>query len=291
MKFGYPCINLSLESRSSKTFRLASYTEERLHETIDANLNGLLEILEFNKQHKLLFFRITSDLIPFASHPVNTYPWQQRFKDKFEEIGRFIKEKDMRISMHPDQFVLINSPKEEIFESSVRELQYHADVLDLMKLDTTAKLQIHVGGVYGDKKAAIERFIMRYSLLPEQIRSRLVIENDDRLFSAHDCLKIHQETGLPILFDNLHHMLNNNGEPMRAAAIQCFDTWKTKDGIPMVDYSSQESGRKTGNHSQTIDLGDFQSFLDQIDGLECDIMFEIKDKETSALKALTVKPK
>ncbi|MBX5496924.1 MAG: UV DNA damage repair endonuclease UvsE, partial [Bryobacteraceae bacterium] len=100
MRLGYPCINTSLPTGSTKTFRLKSYSAERLAATVEANLAGLTDILEFNLAHNLLFFRISSQIIPFASHPVSRYPWQEWFRSRFDEIGRFIRAHGMRMSMH-----------------------------------------------------------------------------------------------------------------------------------------------------------------------------------------------
>jgi UV DNA damage endonuclease len=286
VKIGYPCINRSITASSSKSFRLKSFTEERFRSTVESNLHGLQEILEYNKVHKLLFLRISSDLIPFASHPICTVPWQKLYAKEFASIGAFIKKNDMRISMHPDQFVLLNSPGEQIFQNSIAELQYHADILDLLDLDTTAKIQIHVGGAYGEKGKSIDRFIKRYGSLPESIKKRLAIENDDRLFSIKDCLTIYSYTGIPIIFDTLHHEILNDNESLRDALQLCGNTWKTEDGIPMIDYSQQEPGVRTGNHIQHIETDQFRHFLTMSKGLDFDIMLEIKDKEKSALEAV-----
>ncbi len=134
MKVGYPCINLSINCRSSNTFRLKNYSEKRLKETINKNLECLQTILEFNVEHKVYFFRITSDLIPFGSHPVMNFNWQNHFSYKFIEIGDYIKKNKIRISMHPGQYTVINSNKRHIFENAKKELKYHLDVLDLMNL-------------------------------------------------------------------------------------------------------------------------------------------------------------
>jgi UV DNA damage endonuclease len=206
MRIGYPCINRTLDCSSSSTFRLKSYSETRLKASIQNNLNCLRRILQFNLQHKLLFFRISSDVVPFASHPINNFNWQKHFQDEFKEIGEFIIKNRMRISMHPDQFTLINSIKDEIFERSKKELLYHSQILDLMKLDTSAKIQIHVGGAYGDKKASMDRFATRFNRLPDSVARHLVIENDDRLYDLNDCFKISEEIKIPILFDMFHGM-------------------------------------------------------------------------------------
>jgi UV DNA damage endonuclease len=258
-----------------------------MRETVASNLACLQRILQYNVQHAMLFFRITSDLIPFASHDVCTFKWQEIFADTFGIIGQFITEHAFRISMHPDQFVLLNSPKEQVLDNSIRELSYHADVLDLLDLDTTAKIQIHVGGVYGDKAGSVERFITRYNTLPQKIRRRLVIENDERLYSSADCMEIHERTGIPVLFDAFHFSCYNNGERLRDAIEGTAGTWSEHDGIPMVDYSSQQKGKRPGTHAQSIDLRDFKNFLKETGGLDFDIMLEIKDKEHSALKAVT----
>lgn len=139
MKIGYPCINRSLRCKGNHTFRLNSYSEKRLLETVKINLECLLQILEFNVSHNLLFFRISSDLVPFASHPICTFNWQDFFKDDFKKIGSFIKSHDLRISMHPDQFVLINSLKEKVLESSLKELIFHAEILALLQLTVQQK--------------------------------------------------------------------------------------------------------------------------------------------------------
>ncbi len=290
MRIGYPCVNRTVQCGSNKTFRLNSYSEDRLKETVSNNLDCLKQILRFNFEHQLLFFRITSDLVPFASHPINVFDWQSHFRSKFESIGEFVRKNGMRLSMHPDQFTLINSVSRDVFERSVKELEYHVEVLDLMNLDTTAKVQIHVGGVYGNKQASIDRFVERYQMLDASITRRLVIENDDRLYDLNDCLRISEKTTAPVLFDVFHHRLNN---PNQIPVEDCFrlteQTWnRNSDGLPMVDYSSQKPFGAPGQHAETIDLDGFALFLKQSATFDCDVMLEIKDKEKSAMKALNL---
>jgi len=289
MRIGYPCINRTIDCTANSTFRLKSYSETRLTNSIRNNLDCLLRILQFNLKHKLFFFRISSDIVPFASHPINSFNWQKYFQQEFENIGEFITKNRMRISMHPDQFTLINSSKNEIFERSQKELKYHAEILDLMKLDTSAKIQIHVGGAYGNKKESIERFATRLSELDDAIIRRLVIENDDRLYDLNDCLKINALTQIPIIFDVFHHKLNNSAAQSTEECFQLFTkTWNEKrDGIPMVDYSSQRTNGSPRQHSETIDVEDFALFLKQSNPFDFDLMLEIKDKEKSAFKAVS----
>lgn len=285
MRIGYPCINRSIGCSANKTFRLASYSEERLIETAAGNLACLKRILSWNAEHAILFFRITSDIVPFASHPVCTFRWREHFKNELAEIGEFIRNAGIRISMHPDQFVVLNAPDKDVVGRSIAELVYHANVLDAMGLNTTAKIQLHVGGVYGDKEAGFARFARTYENLDPAIRRRLVIENDDNRFTSADCLSVHEETGIPVLFDVFHHACHNSGEDMEEALRLTGETWKKSDGIPMVDYSSQHPGKRPGSHAEHIDPADFSVFLERSRPFDLDIMLEIKDKERSALIA------
>ena len=288
MRIGYPCINRTLGCSTGRTFRLKSYSEERLCDAINENLSCLENILKYNIKKEIFFFRISSEIIPFASHPVCKLNWQYLFKKKLEHIGAIIKKNNIRISMHPDQYTLLNALDQRIVERSIKELTYHAEFLDLLTLDRSAKIQIHIGGTYQNKSESMNRFIARLEMLHPLIRKRLVIENDERSFTIKNCLQVNKTTEIPVLFDSFHHSLLNNGESIRKTLEQCSHTWKRGDGPPMVDYSSQNSSGKRGNHAQSINQTDFKVFLEQIQGIECDVMLEIKDKERSALKALTI---
>lgn len=288
MRIGYACINQSIGCTSSSTFRLKSYTEERLISTVEQNLKCLKRILKFNVENDILLFRITSDLVPFASHPICTFDWQSHFTNEFQEIGKFARENGMRLTLHPGQYTVLNSKTEQVITNSINELQYHADILDLLEMDLSAKIQIHVGGVYGDKESAIERFITTYDRLENAIGRRLIIENDEKSYSLHDCLSIHNEIGIPVVFDNLHHDVNNNGEPLHEALLIMSETWKRERMTPLVHYSSQEAGSRPGKHALQLDAAHFKKFLEETSDYNFDLMLEIKSKEKAAKKAISI---
>lgn len=216
--------------------------------------------MRYNLGYRILFFRITSDLIPFASHPVCNFNWQDHFRISLERVAALLKKHGMRVTMHPDQFVLLNSPK----------------------------IQIHVGGVYGNKQESIMRFLRRYQELQAPIQRRLVIENDDRRYTLSDCLFIHAETGIPVVFDAFHHQMHSSGESVREACEQAAKTWKDTDGTPIVDYSSQAPEAPVGKHTETIDQDHFREFLQATRPTDIDIMLEVKDKEKSALQPVEI---
>lgn len=285
MEIGYPCINQSVGCSPNKTFRLKNYSDENLKEKIKNNLSCLLKIVEFNISNDIYFFRISSDTVPFASHPICKFNWQKFFKKDFKILSKIIRDNKIRVSMHPDQFVLINSPDKKIVEKSIKELEYHCDILELLETEYDAKIQIHVGGVYNDKERSILRFIENYEKLPQRIKNRLVIENDDRLFSLKDCMLIYKKTKIPIVFDVFHHACLNSGESVLDGIKDAIKTWKNVDGKLIVDYSSQGENKKRCSHSYDLDENDFKNFLLETKGYDFDIMLEIKNKEKSVLKA------
>jgi UV DNA damage endonuclease len=286
MKIGYPCVNLTLSCSSSHTFRLKNYSKEKLIETIGKNLECLHKILEFNKANRIHFFRITSDLIPFGSHPIMNVNWQENFKSELLLIGNFIKKSKMRISMHPGQFTVLNSKNPVVYKKSIEDLIYHVEILDLMGLDSTAKVQIHVGGVYGDKVLSLNRFVERYHELDNFIKKRLIIENDDKSYNLNDCLDINKMTDIPIVFDVYHDECFNSEGSLEEKLERVKNTWKPHDGLPIIHYSSVNTQKGKGSHAESIDITHFRNFLIQSRNFDFDIMLEIKDKEKSALEAI-----
>lgn len=284
MRIGYACVNGAVNESASRTFRLASFSDERAIETIASNLRVLRAIIEWNVAHGIGYYRISSGTIPLASHPKMTFDWKTHVAADLREIGDLINRHGIRTNVHPGQYTLINSIKPEVVHASILELHYHADLMDLMGLDDTHKIQLHTGGIYGDKPAAMDRFVEVYGRLDESIRRRLVIENEERHFTLADNLRIHERTGIPLLFDIFHHRLYNNGETLEEALDLVAPTWNGH-GPAMLDYSSQDPEKRFGAHTPTIDLDDFAPVLDILIGRDVDLMLEIKDKEQSALIA------
>lgn len=184
MKIGYPCLNYSVNCTSYATFRLKNYSEKNLKEKIKNNLDCLSRILHYNLPNNLLFFRLSSDLIPFASHPICSFPWQTYFQPQFREIANFIQRHKFRISMHPEQFVMFNSPHSKVVKNSIVKLNYHANLMESLSLNSAHKIQIHVGGKYNNKKEGLKKFISSYKNLSPKIKKQLVIENNDKVITS-----------------------------------------------------------------------------------------------------------
>lgn len=281
---GYVGINTLLPT-ASKTFRLANYSPERMLEISRNNLHALREILQWNVEHRIKLFRITSGLIPFGSHRINSGIWKKELKEDFREIGDFIRRNFLRVSMHPGQYTVINTPNSEFYERSLKDLQYHCEVLDLMELDGSHKIVIHGGGIYQDRHHSTAILLQRLEGMSEPIRKRLVIENDERNFSAADIYTVCKRVGYPGVLDVFHHQcfpsLQNLG--IREIIARFRETWPDSQR-QKIHYSNQAPQKHRGAHSEGIDLEQFSKFYEKVQDMELDIMLETKDKQQSVLK-------
>lgn len=287
MKIGYACVPLMVPYKTTRKLTLASYTEDKARSLIKENLTDLLSILIYNNSKGIKLFRISSDIIPFGSHSINTIPWQKEFSDTLNQIGQYIINNDLRVSMHPGQYTLLNSPKKDVVEKSILDLDFHCNFLDSLNLPTSHKIILHVGGLYGDKKNATSRFIREYSSLPKNIKDRLTIENDERFFSIYDLLEINSEINIPLIFDNLHYeCFNDFSLPVNEILPLVKNTWSKNDGDMKIHFSQQDITKKIGAHSPTILINPFLDFLNQNDFSNIDFMLEVKDKDVSAIKVI-----
>jgi UV DNA damage endonuclease len=262
---GYVAIAKGSEARTNRVCRLAFATPKRLRELIAANLDGLAQVLAYNAVHGIRMYRITSDLVPFGSHPVNQLAWWDEFAPQLARLGAFIARNDMRVSMHPGQFAVLNAKRRAVVQAAFGDLAWHTRLLDALGTDGSSKVVIHIGGVYGDKRAAVRRFVRRARELPEAVRRRLILENDEHSYNAEEVLDIAAQTALPVVFDWLHHRANPGGAraPARAHEIirACFATWGPADGLPKIHLSSQARGGRRGEHAPWVRITDLRTFL------------------------------
>lgn len=288
MRIGYACIALAVPESAQKTCTLKNATEERLLWLIGHNLDALERLIDYNIHNGIRLFRISSDLIPFGSSFTAALTWQEHFADKLTAIGAKIRRAGMRVSMHPGQYTVLNSPDASVAARAADDLRYHAGVLDGLGLGPEHKLILHLGGVYGDKKQAENRFLQHYLALEPNIKRRLVLENDDKLYHIGDVLDTAARAGIPVVFDNLHNAVNpaeeRRSEPEWIR--RCAETWRGADGVQKIHYAQQHADKKPGAHSETIRVEAFLEFDRQLPDSAVDIMLEVKDKNISALKCL-----
>ena len=296
MSIGYACLNIGTPNTNIRSVMQRNATPEKLTEVSAHNLEALEKMVDYNIANDIRLYRISSDLIPFGSSPVNALDWPEIYKEAFERIGAKIRKSGMRVSLHMDQYTVLNSPTEAVVERAIEDLIYHDKILTALGTDQTNKIVLHVGGIYGDKKEAIERFEQNFRHLPEAVQNRLIIENDDRLYNIEDVLTLAHRLRIPAVYDNLHHAINSpasgGADPYWIA--EAKKTWRAVDGNQKIHYSQQAPGKRPGAHTDTIHLETFLTFHDQLEDKQIDIMLEVKDKNLSAIKcqnATTTAPK
>lgn len=294
IRLGYVAMSLRLiDSSPSKTVTLKNINKipdcqdqlNRLTRIAQENLGNTLRILKANFYDGIMFYRFTSRLIPLCTHPqFQAWNYRENLEEEFKVIGDFVKEHKMRVGLHPDHFTLLNSPNPEVQESSRRDLDYHLNILEAMGLGTEFKLVIHVGGKYQNRDLALKRFKEQFRALPEKIRQRLILENDDRCFTAAEVLRLSKEVGAPMVLDLHHHQILNDGEDLTALLPEIFATWG--DGTPKVHLSSPRSEQDRRSHADYVATATAIEFIKSTRKLErdFDMMLEAKQKDLALLK-------
>ncbi len=270
------------------------------------SLGYLRAIFDYLASIDVRMYRMSSDLAPYVTHPDMPQFHRQidECRAELAALGADARAQGLRLSLHPSQYIIINSPDADLVQRSVRELAAQAAILDAMALGPEAVVVLHVGGVYGDRSASRERFIHAYTQLPEPVRRRLVLENDDTRFSVGDILHIHQHTGVPLIYDYQHHMcLDRERIPVAEALRACIATWP--HGVqPKIHFSTprtemkatRRKNKQTGaaatvyqppswtNHADYVNPFEFINVMRQVPEREFDVMLECKLKDTALLR-------
>lgn len=284
---GYVGQNLTLGRTTGRTLRLANLSPERLAALVEANLGDLRAILDWNLAHGIRFFRLASSFIPFASHPAFTLAWRERFADEFAQIRARVARDALRLTLHPGQYTVLNALDDAVVERALAELEYSAALLE--ELDpVSGTITLHLGGAYGDERAAKERFVRNAARLSAGARARLALENDDTLFDVCDVLEVAEALGAPVVFDLHHHrVLRPEGvpaDPPAALLARVVASWQGR--VPKLHLSSaREPGAAA--HADRVRLEDLEALLAAVAPVAgddpFDLMLEAKDKDLALL--------
>lgn len=294
LRFGYVSTALSLwEATPSRTMTFTNWKkqdkkirEEKLHFLTEQNLKNTIRILHYNIAHGIDVYRMSSSLVPLATHPEVKWDYATPFKNLFKEIGTLVKKHNLRVSFHPNQYTLFTSPKGSVTDNAIIDMTYHYQMLEAMGLHKDANVNIHVGGVYGDKDEAIARFNKNFVKLDKDIRMQTTLENDDKTYTAKETLHLCEQHNIPFVFDYHHHWANPGDEKFEDLLPRIFATWESIGRQPKFHLSSPKSEKLIRAHADFVEL-DFA--LDFIKGLKdfgksADIMVEAKAKDKAALQ-------
>ena len=300
MNIGYACINMTLgeekpkittnRSMIKKTFLAKG--KEYAGELALLNCVDLFEILRWNTANSIGFFRISSDIFPWASeYNIEDLPQYERIKTILKGCGDYAKIHKIRLTSHPGPFNVLVSPREHVVQNTITDLTNHGKVFDLLGLDRTPynKINIHCNGVYGDKPSALDRFCKNFELLPESVQTRLTVENDDKasMYSVKDLMYIHERIGIPIVFDYHHHKFCTGDMTEQEALELAISTWP--EGItPVVHYSESKALHESNDKLKPQAHSDYINNLPNTYGNNVDIMVESKAKELSILPHLNL---
>lgn len=293
IRLGYVANAMRLEDCSpSRTTTVAAVSRlpdrsvvlGRLEHLARANLQNTLRILKANVCEGIEVYRLTSKLVPLATHPLaEGWDFAAVLAAELREVGAFAREHGLRLSAHPDHFTLLNSPRSRVLLASLRDLAYHEAVLSGMDL-SQARLVMHVGGGYEDREEAGRRFLDNLALLPAETRRRLALENDDRSFHAGKVLEICRSAGCPMVLDAHHDQILPGPVPLGEILPAILGTWG--DERPKLHYSSPRSPANPRSHADYIEPDPFVSFIRSLAVLErdLDIMLEAKAKDLALLR-------
>ncbi|PWN25914.1 UV-endonuclease UvdE [Jaminaea rosea] len=293
-RLGYACLNTVLRTQdppifSSRTARLKTIDEKGLDFVKDLarqNTRDIIPMLRWNAEHGIRFMRLSSEIFPFAGHATHGYS-PDCAREELAEAGRVARELNHRLTMHPGQFVQLGSPNENVVTASIRDLEVHAAVLDLMGMDQDSVMIIHGGGVYGDRAATLER--MRTNIrdkLPEFVRRRLVLENDEIMWAAEELLPVCEEFDIPMVFDFHHDMLRPSAKSPRELMPQLLALFQRRGIKPKFHLSHPRPGSRN--------LRERRAHADRCMSLpldlpaDADLMIEAKDKEQAVFELFRV---
>jgi len=299
IRFGYVAMTLVLENCSpSKTITYKRFSElsdqetklQRLRKLTEENLENIRRILIHNQAHDVKVFRLTSKIVPLATHlEASFFDYVEDFRERFRMLGDYIRENDFRVSAHPDHFTLLTSEKEDIIKASIRDLDYHCKIFEAMGIDEAlGKLVLHVGGAYKNKQKAIDIFEKNFIELEPRIRDRIILENDDKTYSVVEVLGLCRKLKIPMVVDLHHHWCCNNGEKIEDLLDDIFDTWNNQNLAPKIHISSPKNQKDFRSHADDIDIEPFIEFLKLAKNIDrdFDVMIEAKNKDIALFKLM-----
>lgn len=296
IRLGYVAISNKLgkkvTSSSSVTYtnykKIATEKEktEKLLKVTLSNLNDLQTILRYNIENNIHFYRITSALIPLATHPeVEYYGYYEKFIKDFDYIGKLINQSGMRVDTHPDQFNVINSVNPKVVESTKLNLLNHVELFKKIHYDD-GKMVIHVGGAHGGKHEGLLRFINNFNEYPVSIKEKVIVENDDKIYTAKEVLWLCKNLNIPMVLDVHHHNCNNENEDIMEFLEDIFNTWNKTNLPPKIHFSSPREYINDRKHADFINADEFIEFIEKARaiGRDFDVMLECKQKDIALFK-------
>ena len=286
VRLGYVALSKALDDvTTSSTITYTNYINKnyntsKLLEITKNNLDSLYEIIKYNVKNNFHFYRLTSKLVPLATHDKVDFDYITPLLDEYKKIGKLINGNNIRVDTHPDQYAVLNSMNSKIVKNTVEILEYHYKIMDALGIKDKIII-LHVGSSACGKKASITRFINNFNKLPDHIKKCIAVENDDKVYNIKDVLELCHKINVPMVLDYHHFICNNEKEDINDYLKEIIDTWNGK--IPKMHFSSPKSKLKKEfrSHSDYINKKCFIKFINILkkQDKDIDIMLEAKAKD------------
>lgn len=286
VRLGYVALSKALDDvTTSSTITYTNYINKnyntsKLLEITKNNLDSLYEIIKYNVKNNFHFYRLTSKLVPLATHDKVDFDYITPLLDEYKKIAKLINDNNIRVDTHPDQYAVLNSMDSKIVKNTVEILEYHYKIMDAIGIKDKIII-LHVGSSACGKKASITRFINNFNKLPNHIKKCIAVENDDKIYNIKDVLELCHKINVPMVLDYHHFICNNEKEDINDYLKEIIDTWNGK--IPKMHFSSPKSKLKKEfrSHSDYINKECFIKFINILkkQDKDVDIMLEAKAKD------------
>ena len=286
VRLGYVALSKALDDvTTSSTITYTNYINKnyntsKLLEITKNNLDSLYEIIKYNVKNNFHFYRLTSKLVPLATHDKVDFDYITPLLDEYKKIGKLINDNNIRVDTHPDQYAVLNSMDSKIVKNTVEILEYHYKIMDAVGIKDKIII-LHVGSSACGKKASITRFINNFNKLPDHIKKCIAVENDDKVYNIKDVLELCHKINVPMVLDYHHFICNNEKEDINDYLKEIIDTWDGK--LPKMHFSSPKSKLKKEfrSHSDYINKECFIKFINILkkQDKDIDIMLEAKAKD------------
>lgn len=291
IRLGYACISETLAVTSSSSYTYTQFCKDeddtKLDQVIRSNLEALEQILVYNIKNHIHFYRLSSGIIPLATKAGVLYDYVEPYRKEYQRLGQIIKESNMRVDFHPNEYCVLNSMREEVVLQSIEILKYHYQLLEQLGIKNKV-LILHIGSMAGGKIRSLSRFCRVFAQLDPKIQRAIAIENDDKVYNIDDCLELSKRLNIPIVFDYHHHICNPGKLTMDEFLPQVFQSWK--GCRPKIHFSSPKSKQKKEfrSHHDYIDSDVFLAFLQKIEKYfwDIDVMIEAKKKDEALFRLI-----
>lgn len=288
IRLGYVAISKALDVTSSSNITFTCFKKsddfKKLDEVIKSNLEDLIEILNYNIKNNIHFYRLTSKLIPLATHKEVDFEYIKKYKKYYSIISNLINKNNIRVDVHPDQFCVLNSTNKEVIESSIRILQYHMNILNALNIKNKIII-LHVGSSVFGKENSMKRFINTFNKLPEDIRKSIALENDDKVYNAKDVLYLCNKLNIPFVFD-YHHHICNPCDDIDSIMGDILSTWKNITVKMHISSAKNKTKKDFRSHNDYIMPSDFINLINLVKkyDTDIDIMIEAKAKDDALFR-------